>query len=340
MRPTQPTAQRGLPRALAFAALLAAASPTAAAQREAATTPKARVGVFLWHESPNDDATLAGVRRGLEDAGVTAELIVRRADSDAERAARMLGQLDGLDCRLVLALGTRSTQLAQQHLRATPIVFAAVTNPVTAGIVPDWNAKVPNLAGASNWIGPRSVLEVFRLAVPELRSLGMLRSTASGTVSAAERRDMLAHLASEDAPDVTLHEVTVERAEDLADAARQLRRRGVDAIWIPIDLTVYQHVHEIREALRDAPLPLLTTAMTGVQNGALVGAAVDYDLHGRRAATLIQTALQRGRVTGQPVDRMQSSLVYVNLRAARESDIELPLSLLAVADELIAPEAR
>ena len=37
---------------------------------------------------------------------------------------------------------------------------------------------------------------------------------------------------------------------------------------------------------------------------------------------------------------MQGSLVVANLRTARRLDLELPLSLLVLADELIDREAR
>ena len=213
---------------------------------------------------------------------------------------------------------------------------------VTGGIVADWQDTSPRLRGASNWIEPKNVLEVFRLAVPDLHDLGMLRSTASGTVSEAEHTDMQRYLETPDAPAVTLHEHVVDGADDLPAAIEALRRRGVDAIWIPIDLTVYTHVDAITRALGDRPLPLLTTAAAGVRNGAMVGAAVDYGLHGRRAAAVILRALRADDdgTPPPPVDRMHSSLVVVNLRAARDAGIELPLSLLALADELLAEEPR
>ena len=124
---------------------------------------------------------------------------------------------------------------------------------------------------------------------------------------------------------------------DLPKAVAKLRQQDVDAIWIPIDLTIYQNVRAIELALEGDHLPLLTTAAAGVRNGALVAAAVDYNLHGRRAAALVQRALAQGSVR-LGVDRMRSSLVVVNLKAAQRNQIELPLSLLVLADELIAPE--
>lgn len=320
-----------------------AAPPKAPPPQEPAAQTKT-VGVFFWHDSPNDRATLAGVKLGLAAAKVPVRFVERHAKADAIKAVRQLTELRAVRCDLVLALGTRGTQLAQKHLPDLPIVFAAVTNPVTAGIVANWSHTSERLCGASNWIAPASVLEVFQLAVPRLRKLGMLRSGQSGVVSAAELAGMRQHLAQHAGtqsgePKLELCEVVVDDANDLPKAVAKLRQQNVDAIWIPIDLTIYQNVPAIERALEDDHLPLLTTAAAGVRNGALVAAAVDYGLHGRRAAALIQRVLAN---TSEPpkigVDRMRSSLVVVNLKAARRNQIELPLSLLALADELIAPE--
>lgn len=318
--------------ALAVAVLCGADS--LAAQERAA-----RIGVFLWHDSPNDITTLEGVRAGLAAAQVDATYIERQADSDPVRASKCLEELRAANCDLVLALGTRATQLARESMPDLPIVFAAVTNPVTANILPDWGPSHAPLCGASNWIDPRSVLDVFRAAVPNLRRLGMLRSRQNGVVSQAELADMRTLLALEDAPPITVHEALVDDAAGLEGAVRSLLEAGVDAIWIPIDLTVYSDVAAVERALGGARVPLLTTAATGVRNGAMVGAAVDYQLHGRRAAAMVRRALREPQRLGDwPVDRMRSSLVVVNLAAARRNQFELPLSLLAIADELIAPE--
>ncbi|MEZ6038441.1 MAG: ABC transporter substrate binding protein [Planctomycetota bacterium] len=322
------------------AALLAAPSRAQQPPPAPAAAP-ARVGVFLWHDSPNDITTLAGVREGLAEAHLAVEFVERQADADAERAARCLAELREARCDLVLALGTRATQLAHEALPDLPIVFAAVTNPVASDILPAWGPSGARLCGASNWIDPQGVLDVFRMAVPQLRRLGILRSRQSGVVSQAELTDMRALLARPAAPAITVHEAFVDGDGGFDGAVRQLLDAGVDAIWIPIDLTVYSDVPAVERALGDRRVPLLTTAASGVRGGALVGAAVDYRLHGRRAAALVQRALrQPGRLGEWPVDRMQSSLVVVNLAAARRNGFELPLSLLAIADELIAPEEQ
>lgn len=301
--------------------------------------PPYRIGVFFWHDSPNDVATFAGLREGLAQAGVACEFVERRADSSTEKAHAAFVELRAAHCDLIVVLGTQAALLAKVEVTDVPVLFAAVSDAVASGIVPDWTGSGSNLFGASNWIAPHNVLDVFRLAVPHLHRLGMLRSAVSGVVSLAERTTMQQHLAEPGAPAVELVEAIAGDADDVAAAAQRLVAQGVDAIWIPIDITIYQDLAAVRRGLQGARVPLLTTAAAGVRNGAVVGAVVDYPLHGRRAAALAREVLVHGRRPGDlPIDRLHGIQVTVSLAAARRDRLELPLSLLALADDLIDAE--
>lgn len=298
-----------------------------------------RLGVFFWHDSPNDLATFAGIRTGLQQSGLRHTFVEVRADSDPAKAKLAFAQLRQARCDLVFAMGTQAALLAKTELPGLPIVFAAVSDPVASGLVPSWDGSGTNLCGASNWIAPQNVLSVFLLAMPNMRRLGVLRSQASGLVSAAEFASMRAHLASLPKPPIELFEEVAKDPADLAAATARLLAANVDAIWIPIDIAVYQNLPIVQKALGATKTPLLTTAAAGLRAGALVGAVVDYPLHGRRTAALAIEVLQHGKAPGRlPIDRMQGSRITVNLGIARENGIELPLSLLVLADELLDPE--
>lgn len=320
--------------AIAFTSLWLSAAPPAQAPG------RPRLGVFLWHDSPNDLTTLVGIRAGLQRAGIDATWIERHADSDRDRAETQLAELRAAECDLVFALGTQAALLSKAALRDVPVVFAAVSDAVASEVVPAWSGSGSNLCGASNWIGAPAVLDTFRLAVPGLRRLGVVRSRTSGVVSGAETATMRAHLAAEPDLGVTLVESVAGNADDVERAVAALVAERVDAIWVPIDLTVYADFDAVRRGVGTARLPLLTTAAAGVGNGAHVGCVVDYELHGRRAAAIALRVLAGADPGRLPIDRMHGTQVKVDLTAARRDGIELPLSVLAVADELLVEAPR
>jgi putative ABC transport system substrate-binding protein len=297
-----------------------------------------RLGVFFWHDSPNDRAAFEGIQQGMRDAQLAPQWLLRRADADQAKATAMIADLRAQHCDLVFAMGTQAALLLQQGLPDTTIVFAAVSNPIASGVLSDWQGSGTKLCGGSNWVPPASILRVFLQAMPNLKTLGMLRSETSGIVSAAELATMRAYLAAPDAPKVQLLESVAKDPADLPRAVEALRAQGAQAIWIPIDLGIYKQVAAIHAALGSHQLPLLSTAVQAAREGAMVTVSVDYVLHGRRVAALAERVLRGADPGKQPVDLLQGWQVTADLGAARRAGHELPLSLLALADVLI-PEA-
>jgi putative ABC transport system substrate-binding protein len=179
-------------------------------------------------------------------------------------------------------------------------------------------------------------MHVFRLAVPDLRRLGMLRSRASGVVSAAELTAMQRFLEQPGAPAVEILERVVGSAAELGAAAQELMDRGAQALWIPIDFVVYENMEPIVAAARPRRVPLVSSSLRGTNTGAVAGILVDYEMLGARAVVLALDILEKGAAPGDlPVGTMQGFQVVVNLGAARASGYELPIPLLAVADRIL-----
>jgi putative ABC transport system substrate-binding protein len=300
-----------------------------------------RLGVFFWHDSPNDALALKGVTRALEESGRSHELITRQAHADRAEAERQVEELRDAHVDLVFAMGTEAALIAAEHVKDLPVIFTAVTNPVESQVVGSWRGSGRNIAGNSNWIPSETVLHVFRLAVPKLRKLGVLRSRDTGVVSGAELRSMREHLERAGDRSLELEETVVASAEELAPAVAALAGKGCDAIWIPIDFFIYEHMDAIVPAAQQSRIPLVSSSMRGAKAGAIAGVLVDYELLGMRAAAMALDVLEREAPPGAiPVGLMAGYQLVVNLGAAKRCGHELPLSLLAVADVLLEDSAQ
>lgn len=295
-----------------------------------------RLGVFFWHESPNDEAAFVGIREAFEESGRLHELIVQQAGSDRQRAIEILQQFRSGRVDLIFAMGTDAALLAAEHVVDTPIVFTAVTNPVESGVTPSWEGSGRNLAGNSNWIASETVLHIFRLAVPKLSRLGMLRSKISGVVSAAELQAMKTYLRKPDAPAVEIVEETVDGVKGIRPAVKRLAESRVEAIWIPIDFLIYENMEEVLCAAQPHGLPLVSSSIKGMMTGAVAGVVVDYKMLGKQAAVIALDILERSVQPGKiPVGTVKGFQVIVNIGAARRCNYELPLPLLVFADSIL-----
>ena len=323
---------------LALALLLAASrapAPTPGERQESGSTPRYRIGALFWHRSPNDFAALDGFRAGLAAWGEV-ELEVAHAEEDQDRAREILAAFAAKPVDLILALGTRAALLAAEAAGSIPVVFTAVTNPVESGVVAGWEGSGRRVAGNSNWIASDTLVEVFRLAVPDLERLGMLRSSGAGVVSGAELRQLRRHLGGLEAPPFSLCEQVVDDEEELGEAVTRLLAADVQAIWIPIDFLVYENLDRVLDALGDRRIPLVSSSVKGTRAGAVAGVFVDYGMLGRNAAALTRRILEDGADPGSlPVGTMEGYRVEVNLAAARRCGYPLPLSLLVLADSIL-----
>ena len=316
--------------------LLAATAP--GAERGA----PARVGVLFWHDSPNDARAWQGVQDGFRLAGLEWRPDVRDVNRDEDLARRILAawEADGYD--LVYAFGTEAALLAKETVTKTPVVFTAVTNPFGRGIVDSWEGSGTNLAGNSNWIPPPEVFRVFQSAVPGLARLGVVLNEQN-PVSLEEVAEARRHFLAAPAKALKLLEEGIDGPDDLDRAVRRVLDRGAQAVWIPIDLDVYQNLERVSAVTMPLGIPLLASAGSAVETDAVVGVAVDYRTLGRNSVVYAKRILVDGADPGSmPIGRMRSFRVIVNLDAARRTGFTIPLPLLATADEIldVAGEVR
>ena len=319
-------------KTLILALLLVVGLGPAPIESGGASAP-ARVVVFFWHDSPNDIEALEGLRRGFEVCG----LEIRReihANQDESLARRELAAVAKSGVDVVVAFGTRSTQIAADVLEETPIVFSAVTNPVLSEICPSWAGSGRNLAGNSNWLDRRRMLDVFRQGVPNMRRIGILRSP-DNAVSRAELEEARKALRADDELEIVDYQVADPSLEKL-DAVLDRALAEVDAIWLPIDYELYQTepLERIVERSRAAKKPLLSSAARAAGAGALLTLTVDYRLLGMKAAALVRRVVAGEEPGTMPIGRLRSTHLHVDLRAARAIGLELPIDLLLGAHRI------
>ncbi len=313
--------------------------PSAVPDSGAVSRERWKIAVLLWHESPNDLAALRGLKRGLAAMNMAQDLVVLNAHADEPKAKDLLRRSIGEGAQLIVALGTRSAKIAAATTTTTPIVFTAVTNPVLSGITPSWSGSGTNVAGNSNWLDRREMISSFKLALPTLKKLGVLRSP-DNSVSRAEIAEARAALGS--SPELELIEIEVKEPAKVGEVLEKNLER-LDAVWVPIDFPLYQEkpLAQIVKVARARRIPIFSSTVRCAGAGALVVLTVDFELLGLKASALIRDILVRGKVPGKmKVGRMKSSRLFVDLEAARHINLKLPFELILGAHRLFGAEPK
>ena len=304
-----------------------------------AQTPKTvRIGVIRGAAVPVLDVNQQGFEAALAGAGfkagVNASYDIQTTGGDPQRAQAIVQRFVEDKVDLIHSMGTAPTLAAIKVSSRVPVVFSAVTDPVTAGIVPEGSAPgkptgTPVTGVSDRW--PIALqLETYARIVPQARTWGTLYNPA-------EANSVLqARLLRESATKLGLQlvEVPVSSTAEVRQAAQGLASR-VKAIFVISDATVSADILAIQEASDQHRIPNFTGVSSSVQRGALAAFGIDYFLAGYAAgkkAALVLRGVQPGQI---PWSLAEHFGLVLNQKAARALGITIPAEMLRIADKVV-----
>jgi len=222
---------------------------------------------------------------------------------------------------------------AKRASPAIPIVFMAVGDPVALGLVPSLARPRGTITGFTHLTvdltGKR--LELFKEAVPSLKSVVVLTDPANPTTSLAFKEAQIA--AHRLGLQVRLIEVRHlgELEPALATVAHE-RASGVALVSGPF---VFTHRAEVIDFATKGRLPVVGWNSDLAQSGALLSyGASGFDI-GRRAAGYVDKILKGVKPADLPVEQPTKFELVINLKTAKALKLTIPPSLLGRADQVI-----
>ena len=195
-----------------------------------------------------------------------------------------------------------------------PVVFAAVSDPVGAGIVESLEAPGANITGTSDYLDTNAVMNLIFAADPDADLIGLLYNVSEDASAApiAAAKEYL------DAKGVKYIERTGTNVDEIMLAAEALVSAGVDAVFTPTDNTVMNAELAIYETFAAAKVPHYTGADSFALNGAFLGYGVDYANLGRETADMIAEILLEGKAPGSvPVRTFDNGTATVNTETCK-----------------------
>ena len=297
-----------------------------------------KIGVLLWHAVEHDLEAVKGFYEGLEYSGIEHTLELINVDENLKVAKQTLTQWENQEYDLVFSVGTKATLLAQQYLDSTPIVFSAVTSPITNGIIESWSRPGRNITGTSNWVKLEDKLRLFKKAMSDLQKLGVIYNP-DNPVSSAE---VAAATPAAIVECIELKKATISGPNDIQEAIESLVEKGIQALWIPIEKDVYNNMDLVAQVSFKHRIPVFSSTMKGVditsggQSVGMIGITVDYHKLGHRSVFHAVDILSRGTDPGNiPVETLQP-LVIANLNGAANANFTIPPLFLARSDIVIS----
>ncbi len=318
----------------------AAAWPFAARAQQA---PKvARIGYLTIGslESPEARKSLDTFREGLYELGyIEGQNIVieyRAADGKIERLPALAAELARLRLDLIVAGATPAGLAAQQAFTTTPIVVAAMGDPVRDGLVASLARPGGNITGTT-FLGPELVpkrLALLKEILPKISRVAVLWHP--GAFGERTMRDMLNEIADAAGTlGMQLQLVEVREPNELDHAFSTMARERAEALFQFPSAMLFSERRRIVELAAMHRLPSMFNGREFVQLGGLIAYGVSLSDLSRRSATYVDKILKGAKPSDLPVEQPTKFELIINLKTAKALGVEIPATVLARADEVI-----
>ena len=255
-----------------------------------------KVGICNYVDDASLNQIVENITARLEELGaeqgVTFEIDYDNCNADASVMSQIIANFIANEVDLMVGVATpvAMTMQGMTEDNGIPVVFAAVTDPVSAELVASLDAPGGNITGTSDYLDTNAVMNLIFAANPDAATIGLLYDVGqdASTTPIADAKAFL------DARGVAYKEYTGTNVSEVILAAQAAVADGVDALFTPQDNTIMTAELSIYESLAEAGIPHFTGADSFALNGAFLGYGVDYANLGVVTADMVAEILVNG----------------------------------------------
>jgi putative ABC transport system substrate-binding protein len=253
--------------------------------------------------------------------------------ADPELLRKYAAELVALAPDVILSNATPSTTALQQATRSIPVVFVNQTDPVGAGFIESLARPGGNMTGFTNFefgLGGKW-LELLKEIAPRVTRVAVLRDPviASGPGQLGAIQSVAPSFA------VELRPVDIRSTGELERALAAFARLPNGGMIVTGSGYALSNQSAIVALATRYGLPTVSAFRTHVDNGVLLSYAPDAVDPYRRAAGYVDRILKGEKPADLPVQAPTKFELVINLKTAKALGLDVPRTLLAIADEVI-----
>ncbi len=289
-----------------------------------------KIGIIQMVEHPSLDTIRESCIAQLKTLGyVDGENIVidyQNGQGDATNLKTISQQFVANGYDLIIAITTPAAQAVVGETSDIPVIFAACTDPIAAGLVKNLELPGGNVTGTSDAVSASQIMDLALQLTPDIKTIGALYN--AGETNSVSVIDDLKEYAA--ANGMTVVDATVTASSEVQTAVTSLVGK-VDAVFSPIDNTVASAMPVVAKVANEAKLPVYVSADSMVSDGGLATYGINYTILGQETANMVAEVLSGTNPREIPVMTMTDMNVYINQATADALGIKISEELAAKA---------
>ena len=287
-----------------------------------------------------DDASLNQIVDNLEsrlkeigdEKGVNFDISYDNCNADANVMEQIISdfQADGVDLMVGVATPVAMRMQASTEGTDTPVVFSAVSDPVSAGLAKEDKTPEGNITGTADTLPVEAQLKMIREVLPDATKIGILYTTSeANSLSTIETYKELA-----DDYGFEIVESGINTLADVDMAAADLAAK-VDCISNLTDNTVVQGLQTVLAKASAAGIPVFGSEVEQVKNGCLAAEGIDYVALGKQTGAMAAKVLKgEAEASDMSYEACEGANLYINTEVASDLGITFPENYEADAAEV------
>ncbi|MCR8985033.1 ABC transporter substrate-binding protein [Brevibacillus laterosporus] len=287
-----------------------------------------KVGIVQIIEHPALDAARDGFIAKMKANGFeknkTVVYDLQSAQGNMDTAIQIAKKFTGDKVDLILAIGTPAVQAVAQTTTDIPILFTAVTDPVSAGLVKSMDKPGGNVSGTTDMNPVEEQLSLIKKVKADAKNVGVIYN--SGEVNSKVQVDKAKEVAKKFG--LTIIEAAITNPTEVKQAAESMVGK-VDSFYVPTDNMVVASISAVVSVAEAQKIPVVAGEENSVKSGAITTFGIDYSLLGAQTGDMATKILKgESKVGDMPVESQKEMKLVINKKAAEKMGISLPQDLI------------
>lgn len=298
---------------------------TAGTQAAEASGDSYKIGISQFAEHGSLDNCREGFLEGLKEAGIeegkNLTVEYQNAQTDTGTASTIADSFVSGKVDMICAIATPCASSAYNSCMNTdiPVVYTAVSDPVSVGLANEDGTSIGNITGSSDILPVEEQLKMIREMMPEAKKIGILYTTSeANSCSTIEQYKSLAGDYGFEIVDTGIN-----TSADIEIAATDLVSK-VDCLCNLTDNTVVNALQTVLDKANNAGIPVFGSEIEQVKSGCVASMGIDYFQLGVETGAMAAKIL-KGEATAQDTNFITASKaeLYVNTAAADKIGMKL-----------------
>lgn len=282
-----------------------------------------RIGIsqFITHQS------LDATREGLVDElakqgyveGKNIEIDLQNAQGE-QRNLKTISQQLAESSDVVLAIATPSAQSLTNTTQTTPVIFSAVTDPVSAKLVESREHPGGNVTGTSDQSSDAisTQINLIKKVLPKAKTIGILytQSEPNSVVQKDEAKRLL------EEKGFTVVEKTILDSNNVKAAAESLMAE-VDMVFVPTDNIISSTMETVKQVSIKHKVPVFGGSTEMIAVGGLYNYGTNYEELGRQTARMLIRVLKGEKPENIAVELPEKLELHTNQEMADALGIDI-----------------